>query len=209
MEEILAVAPRSIENIELLADRVVSSFSMDVIEGLAHFDVVMFCESVLPDSHQVEFAVVPDAQVSSSSEGYFDGYKVCVPESVYRQACKDEGRSRFTLSHEASHGMLHVPEVRLWRRSPASVGWMRKGTSSYVRYRDPEWQANRLAGALLMPARPLLQIMKKYPPQFVYQDPRAITEVMNRFKVSRQCAEIRFEAIKGKEGRIESCLGLK
>jgi len=56
-------------------------------------------------------------------------------------------------------------------------------SASVATYRDPEWQANRFAAALLMP-RGLVRQCK------------SVEEIMRRFGVSKESAELRVKTLK-------------
>ncbi len=65
-------------------------------------------------------------------------------EDVYDGAVHGNGRDRFTAAHELGHFFMH---------DPASISLARiHNNSKLPAYRNPEWQANEFAGALLMPA---------------------------------------------------------
>ena len=66
-----------------------------------------------------------------------------IKESVYNGAVNDCGRDRFTIAHEIAH-------VLLLDNHEIKVAKIRDG-NDLPPYRDPEWQADCLAGELLMP----------------------------------------------------------
>ncbi len=66
-----------------------------------------------------------------------------IKQSVYDGAVADCGRDRFTIAHEIAHALLldgHNVQVAKSR-----------GTENIPVFKDPEWQADCLAGELLMP----------------------------------------------------------
>lgn len=87
---------------------------------------------------------------------------------VYEGLVEGKGRDRFTASHELGHYLMHrnVP-IRFHRAEQGRL-------PAYV---DSEWQANRFAGALLMPSDRMITC-------------RSLDEVMERFWVSRDAAEV-------------------
>lgn len=87
---------------------------------------------------------------------------------VYEGLAEGRGRDRFTASHELGHYLMHrdVP-IRFHRAEHGEL----------PKYRDSEWQANRFAGALLMPTDRMVTC-------------RSIDEVVDRFQVSREAAEV-------------------
>ena len=70
----------------------------------------------------------------------FDENIIYVKESVWIEAENDIGRSRFTLTHEFAHYLLlkvHGYGYKIVDSEPP-------------KFKDPDWQADYLAGALLM-----------------------------------------------------------
>jgi len=106
--------------------------------------------------------------------------KIVLREDVYDGMCRGVGRDRFTAAHEVGHYLMH-------RHVP--IRFHRAGGARLKAYEDSEWQANRFAGALLMPE----DRMKPC---------RSLVEVAGRFGVSMQAAEIhnKILAKKGKMG---------
>ena len=173
MSEIVYQAPpRSGENIEDLADAVRRAFGL---LDVPYFQVVPFVEMGL--QHLVdglEFDVVDTAEMGprlgavNPLTGDF-----MIREDVYEAAVSGNPRHRFTVAHEAGHAMMHV---RTLNRLPTSIGRVPP-------YRDPEWQANRFAAALLMP-------------RHLVKNCTSISEIMEHFGVSKECAEMRIRTLK-------------
>lgn len=68
---------------------------------------------------------------------------ICIKESVYNGALQGVGRDRFTIAHEISHALLLSDDKSMVYRTTSS--------DNYRCYTDPEWQADCLAGELLIP----------------------------------------------------------
>ncbi|WP_193453197.1 ImmA/IrrE family metallo-endopeptidase [Pseudomonas nitroreducens] len=87
---------------------------------------------------------------------------------VYEGLVEGKGRDRFTASHELGHYLMHrnVP-IRFHR---AEHGELKK-------FRDSEWQANRFAGALLMPTDKMVTC-------------QSLAEIVERFQVSWDAAQV-------------------
>ena len=66
-----------------------------------------------------------------------------IRDSVYLEAGRNDGRSRFTLAHEVGHYILHLKQPLAFG-SPAKSG-------SIPYYRHSEWQANTFARNFLAP----------------------------------------------------------
>jgi uncharacterized protein DUF955 len=91
--------------------------------------------------------------------------RIAIREDIYARACEDEGRDRFTLSHELGHIVLQ--HTRSFAEST--------GPNSWKVYEDSEWQANAFAAELLMPV------------QYVVNS-RTASELVDRCGVSLQAA---------------------
>lgn len=97
--------------------------------------------TVLPDG--VEGRTWPDNRVEIS-------------EATYIGAVHDEVRPRFTIVHECNHAWHHASQIRCVLESGSTLHLNR--SSSIPPYRNPEWQADALTGAYLMPL-PALRIL--------------------------------------------------
>ena len=113
-----------------------------------YFDIVRFLDIQMPEASP-EFAleVVSEAQMR---ELHGDAHAITIPtndliqvrEDIWERAVEGEGRDRFTLAHELGHYVLH-----------ARPGFARRRADGRTPpYRQSEWQANALAGELLVPA---------------------------------------------------------
>ena len=102
------------------------------------------------------------------------------------------GRARFTGSHEAVHALLHLRQLTARLESPGGGAARLHRRSDVPAYRDPEWQANRGAAALLMPARVTWALISKYG---FNPDP-----LVETFGVSQQAATFRVDDAAG--GRL-------
>lgn len=89
-------------------------------------------------------------------------------EDVYEGLIAHRGRDRMTAVHELAHLILH-PSPRLSRRMTSAP---------ITAFRDPEWQAKCLAGAIMMPAA-------------MMKDAKSLREVTAEFGVSVAAAAYR------------------
>lgn len=68
---------------------------------------------------------------------------IYIKQEIYDRAVNDKGRDRFTIAHEIAHALLlDGHSICVARRSP---------NSALPIYKNPEWQADCLAGELLIP----------------------------------------------------------
>lgn len=114
------------------------------LENKLHFPVMHFLETVLPSiDDNFGYEIVEDRSLPGTYAEY-DPVENCIRirQSVYDQACKGNPHHRFTIAHEIGHYFLHG----------RAVAFARCSDSTYIpAYKDPEWQANSFAAALLMP----------------------------------------------------------
>lgn len=67
--------------------------------------------------------------------------RISLREDVYQGMVNGVGRDRFTTMHEVAHLLLHQPDRIILNRTTQ--------TKALQAFRDPEWQANCLAGEFL------------------------------------------------------------
>ncbi|WP_441279828.1 ImmA/IrrE family metallo-endopeptidase [Bradyrhizobium sp. 63_E2_N1_3] len=169
---IFEAPPRSGDNIEDLADAVRQAFGL---LDVPYFPVVPFVELGIQHLNPGIMFDVVEGDLLGARMGAVNPLtgQFMVREDIYDAAVQGQPRHRFTVAHEAGHAMMHVGTLN---RMPASVG-------KVPAFRDPEWQANRFAAALLMPRHLVRQCT-------------SVAEIMQRFGVSRECAEFRIKTLK-------------
>lgn len=134
------VAPTSRKKIKDFASYIRNCFGLF---DIGFFPLLDFIEIVLPQiDPEFNFCVEEDWEMGNDQANYnIQNKTMKVRQSVYEGACCGNGRDRFTLAHEIGHYFMHnnimLSRVESGIRIPA--------------YRDPEWQANTFAAALLMP----------------------------------------------------------
>lgn len=109
-----------------------------------NFPIVEFIEIILPKlDPSFEFELIDPANMESGIYAltYPDKSYMVIRSDVYENACKGDGRCRFTLAHELFHYLFHDKNNLSLART----------TENIPPYMDPEWQANTFAGELLVP----------------------------------------------------------
>ena len=98
----------------------------------------------------IDYDYVDDAMwgryFGKNMHAQYDLDKKCIfiKESVYLGAYEDRGRDRFTIAHEIAHAILiRDNKVKFCRTAQRST--------DIPLYKNPEWQADCLAGELLIP----------------------------------------------------------
>ncbi len=100
---------------------------------------------------------------------------------------------RSTVAHEVGHCLLHVPVLRRCKKDRIFTEGKKKDKVALYRkteiplYRNPEWQAWRFAGALLMPEQVVQSLISKG---------ASLQEMARHFKVNRVFIEQRMKALK-------------
>ncbi len=110
------------------------------------FPVLEFLENIMPEIFPDFHLEICSTQEMGNIHGITckDNNTIKLREDVYLGAIEGVGRDRFTCAHEISHYLLH---------NSSSVHHARLGPGEKVKtYLDPEWQADALAGEILMPA---------------------------------------------------------
>jgi hypothetical protein len=100
-----------------------------------------------------EFGLDPGVEdLSPGMEGAtFPDGRVLVSEETYRRAADGFGRARFTIVHEAYHGIRHRDQIA---RRLIDTGRLVLHRRQTIRtFQDPEWQADAFASAILMPVK--------------------------------------------------------
>lgn len=108
-------------------------------------------------------------------------------------------RYRFTLAHEVAHLELHSALIRGWRINSVEELRAKMASLSPEIYRSLEWQANCLAGYLLVPAPSLIaEFAQLHIGESELEIAEAVQNLSQVFEVSSKVIEIRLE----KEGLL-------
>lgn len=154
------VVGRKGKEIDDIAFKLVEAFQPDAVRMLKKFEVEKFFEFELKKQTGVE-------PVYRSLGGGLEGFlNIAAMECVICSNLAEHGdydmkrrRLRATQAHEIGHCHLHVAELRRTRAVLELRHDKRHSYSNLYKqeevevYRNPEWQAWRFAGALLMPER--------------------------------------------------------
>lgn len=148
--------PKSGADIDLIALKIIMQFQPDVLAEPSPFDIEKFFEFNLEDITGVQTDYRGD--LPPGIYGYTDSdEKVCVISSELMDDPFQVRFRRSTIAHETGHGLMHVSEFRLKKALLRSmhdkkhVSLRLHRAANVPTYKNPEWQAWRFAGALLMP----------------------------------------------------------
>lgn len=151
------VRARSIKEIEDIAYKLVEDFQPDAVKMISPFEVEKFFEFELKNQTGVEPVY---RTLGEGLEGYTDSEKmecvICSTLADYGEDDVQRRRLRATQAHEIGHCHLHVKDAQ---KNRTMLKFLHDKKASFERYQqgeikayvNPEWQAWRFAGALLMP----------------------------------------------------------
>lgn len=145
-----AALPRSGKSIDTDALKIVEQFQPSMLNEPQAFDVQRFFEC----EFYTEFKGWSDyQQLQPEIHGYTNIEELhCVINSQIEETSVQKRFLRSTIAHEVGHYFLHISEFRqrMKLEEISDNVDIEFGTEIPV-YADPEWQAWRFAGALLMP----------------------------------------------------------
>ncbi len=139
------------------------------------FPIVHFLDVTLTKNFEDFSLEIMDEYEMGDAHGmtYPDEHLIQVRSDVYERACRDQGRDRMTLAHELGHYVLHS-DIGLARMAP---------DGSIKPFRSSEWQANALAGELLVSCEHISNC-------------KGPAEVALMFGVTMEAAKIQWNAFK-------------
>ena len=155
MPKLIPAQGRSGLEIDRIAEGVLNHFQPEAIGEPQIVDVEAIFELWLPD-----LGIEPDYQPLERRgiQGYTDSENmVCVVSAELADDQTAAPYFRSTVAHEIGHAILHIPEYRGRRKKIISEQVSnnrvlhRLPDTEIPIYRNPEWQAHRFAGGLLMP----------------------------------------------------------
>jgi hypothetical protein len=151
------VKARSGKEIDAIAFNLIQAFQPDAVKIVIKFDVELFFDCEL----EKQTGIKPDYKpIGDGVDGYTDIERMeCIICSELTECDEDDvkrRRLRATQAHEIGHCFLHVEELK---RRGTMFRFLHNDQTSLERYKqeeikaylNPEWQAWRFAGALLMP----------------------------------------------------------
>lgn len=177
-----AALPKSRLDMEMLAEKYIAMIYPANLISPTRLDVLD-----MMDRLEKHLGVVFGVQdLGLFEEGYTDplNREIVIDTVVYYAAEQGDGRCRLTCCHEAGH-IQHISQVRQIIRD-GGPQLARRLNVLVPLYCDPEWQANAVAGALLMP---------RTTTPIIYCE-GGIDAIVDYFRVSRAAAEKRVRDLK-------------
>lgn len=156
MSRLIPANPRSKAQIEGLALSIIRAYQPGVLLNGESFDVERFFDCEL---EKMSGVAIDYQRLEDGIYGYTDSNTMeCVMslDLANAKAPHEKYFYRSTMAHETGHAILHVEDYRRKRAVLRSLHKKDHELRVYreqeiILYRNPEWQAFRFAGALLMP----------------------------------------------------------
>jgi len=191
LRKIVAAAPRSGKEIDRIAYQVIKKFQPEVLHNLRSFKVEEFFDLDLESFVGVK---VDYAKLPAGIHGYIDSdAQIAVIALDLMEDPESEYYRNSTIAHETGHAILHVPEFRQKKAVIKSITNQENVNLRLYReteipiYMNPEWQAWRFAGALLMPEISIKKAMERG---------YCVNEMSRLFEVNEVFVEARMRALK-------------
>lgn len=159
LSEVIVVSPTSGNALEMKAVALLQELQPGVLLGEGTTNVELIFDYHLPklgiESRYEDLTSLPGGNVLGFT--YSNGKRKCclVEQSLLDGGPSGGRRLRATIGHEVGHALLHLPSLHMFRSAcnEQALEFFRRDASQIKPYVNPEWQAWRFAGALLMPRR--------------------------------------------------------
>lgn len=187
-------SPMSGKQIDQLATSYIAYYQPEILKKPAPFDVHRFVDTKLEDLTGV--VPVYSRELPPEIYGLTDSSENRL--EIQEALAEDPFQEKFfrsTLAHESGHCIIHVPQLRKLNRVQVFRQGKEDGSDGVKLYRkddiplycNPEWQAFRFAGALLIPEEPLRMMLA---------DGASNIEIANTFKIYQPFLRSRMKALK-------------
>ncbi|MHB1326534.1 MAG: ImmA/IrrE family metallo-endopeptidase [Thermoleophilia bacterium] len=161
--KIVAVDPKSGAVIDSIASGIIKAVNPQALNKPQAFDIESFFEFSMEEFSGVQ---ADYRELPPGIHGYTDtDTNVSIISSSLMDDPFQENFMRSTMAHEIGHAIIHVPEFKLkkalWRSIHDKEHVLRLYRQEEVPiYRNPEWQAWRFAGAILMPEQAFRSVIQ-------------------------------------------------
>ena len=125
-------------------------------------------------------------------------FLITLSEESYDDLENGGARARFTLAHELGHVVLHPHELLRLSSVPHSIAAYYRGEHQpHKIFYDTEWQADSFAGAFLMPASGIHDLVgERLLSDNIFRTLSASMRVADNFDVSESAARTRLSKVK-------------
>lgn len=145
-------------------------------KGDGPFPILKLVEHVFSKVYEdYNFDIATETELGDNlGKTYPDKHLIRIREDVYNAAVQGQGLARAVVAHECGHLLLHQGIPMAMAR--------REATRELPAYKSSEWQANAIAGALLMPASKIIGLSP--------------TEIIRKYNVSHSAAQTQLYAVR-------------
>lgn len=163
--KVVKVKGRSGIEIDNMALHIIRVLQPEILTRLQPFDIERFFECDMP---QIFDVTTEYRELNPGIHGYTDSdLRECVISKFLVEDQTQEHFRNATIAHECGHCILHLPEVT---DRKAELKFIHDADHVRLRlyrqdeiptYQNPEWQAWRFAGALLMPTQTFSEAIRR------------------------------------------------
>lgn len=185
------VSPHSKESLERIGEKILAQFDGKHLQRPSKLDVEKLIDPFLKKTYDWSLDIQDDLPADVLGISDPKRKAIRLPQSSYDRLVNGDGRSRFTGCHEFSHVVLHRDQMseRMVTFQGSNEYLYRADRTSIRPFENPEWQADYLAGVLLMPRSAVFQLVDKY-------EQNVVNAMMEILGVSQQAAEVRLSKLR-------------
>lgn len=167
--------------------------ALRLFEDLHHISIKMSDGSVIPFRGGV--VALEDSEGYTHYDHRRKIMEILASEQTYDRLESKHPRAGYFVAHELGHCVLHTDQlVRLAQMPAHQQAAFHRGLADHKTYEDTEWQANALAGALLMPARGI-QVLEQ-------RTEVTASLIAERFSVSKEAAGYRLDLYRHRRNEL-------
>ncbi|MBC2710987.1 MAG: ImmA/IrrE family metallo-endopeptidase [Desulfosarcina sp.] len=161
---IVPAKPRKKIEIDHLAISVVKAIQPSALSKAERFEIERFFDCYLEEITGVK---TDYRALDDGIYGFTDSDRMeCVISCELAEDATSEYFCRSTMAHEVGHAIMHVMDYRLKKALLRSIHrkdhQLRVYREKEIKiYKNPEWQAWRFAGSILMPERPFRRLHRQ------------------------------------------------
>jgi Zn-dependent peptidase ImmA (M78 family) len=198
-----ADAAYSHKKLEAIADYVRKGLNFGLTEAIDPLRLFEDLHEIsITDAGRVIIPLRGHVTELETSEGYarYDSGKRCIEvvasSATYEWLEEAHPRAGFFVAHELGHCLLHTNQLMRLAQMPTNQqAAFHRGLTNHKPYEDTEWQANGFAGALLMPARGLAEMERRY-------GRLSTILIQDVFRVSGQAADYRLQSFQSRRHEL-------
>lgn len=182
MNKVFQVPAMSYQMIWAKADDFINLTYPSLLCKPAPFPLTEFIDGKLKEVTGFDLHVEDNFPAETLGQTDFNQKEIILASTTYELLHQEDGRARFTVGHEIGHVYIHAPFV--FDCIFENRRTVKLNRSEIETFKDPDWQAEVFASAILMPTNHISRLIRSG----VDAD-----FVARTFKVSRAAAKKRIE----------------